>query len=44
VFEFHASSGVQTIRSCEVEIDWTHPLFAATIAALSSVVELPTGS
>jgi hypothetical protein len=42
VFEFHASSGVQTIRSCEVEIDWTHPLFAATVAALSSVVELPT--
>jgi len=44
IFEFHASSGVQTIRSCEVEIDWTHPLFAATVAALSSVVEPPTGS
>ncbi|HSL98412.1 MAG TPA: hypothetical protein VK831_07555, partial [Candidatus Deferrimicrobiaceae bacterium] len=41
VLEFHASSGVQTIRSCEVEIDWTSPLFAATVAALSSVVPLP---
>ncbi|NJD27096.1 MAG: hypothetical protein FIA92_02225 [Chloroflexi bacterium] len=42
VFEFHASSGVQRVASCEVEIDWTHPLFAATVAALSSVVSVPT--
>ncbi len=42
IFEFHAAAGVQRVASCEVEIDWTHPLFVATAAALSSVVDLPT--
>jgi hypothetical protein len=41
ILEFHAPSGVQRVASCEVEIDWTSPLFAATVAALSSVVPLP---
>jgi len=41
ILEFHASAGVQRVASCEVEIDWSSPLFVATVAALSSVVDLP---
>lgn len=40
ILEFHAPDGVQRIASCEVEIDWGHPLFVATVAAISPFLEL----
>jgi hypothetical protein len=42
VLEFHAPEGVQRIASCETDIDWTHPLLAATLAALGDAVPIPT--
>lgn len=41
VFGFSTLTGVQRIASCEVEIDWDHPLFAATAAAVGPIIGLP---
>jgi hypothetical protein len=41
IFEFNVGSTVQRIASCEVEIDWGHPLFVAVGAALGEWIALP---
>lgn len=41
IFEFSVGTGTQRIASCEVEIDWGHPLFAAVGVALGQWVPLP---
>jgi hypothetical protein len=41
VFEFGAGAGTQRIASCEVDIDWGHPLFVAVGAALGAWVSMP---
>ena len=41
VFEFATLGGRQRLASCEVEIDWGHPLFVAVGAALAEWVPLP---
>ena len=41
IFEFAVATGTQRIASCEVDIDWGHPLFVAVGAALGQWVALP---
>lgn len=41
IFEFGVGAGTQRIASCEVDIDWGHPLFVAVGVALGKWVSLP---
>jgi hypothetical protein len=41
IYEFGAPGGVERIATCETEIDPNSPVFAATTAALASVVAEP---
>lgn len=41
IFEFAVGTGTQRIASCEVDIDWGHPLLAAVGVALGQWVPLP---
>lgn len=41
VFEFGVGAGTQRIASCEVDIDWGHPLFVGVGAALGEWIPLP---
>ena len=41
IFEFSVGTGTQRIASCEVDIDWGHPLFVAVAVALGQWVPLP---
>ena len=42
IFEFAAPNGTQRIATCEVQVDYGSPLFAAVAAALGPFVPLPT--
>jgi hypothetical protein len=41
VFEFAVGTGTQRIASCEVAIDWGHPLFVAVGVALGAWIPIP---
>jgi hypothetical protein len=41
IFEFAVAGTTQRIASCEVEIDWGHPLFVATGVALGEWIAMP---
>jgi hypothetical protein len=41
IFEFAVGTGTQRVASCEVEIDWGHPLFIAVGVALGEWIPLP---
>jgi hypothetical protein len=41
IFEFNVGSTVQRVASCEVDIDWGHPLFVAIGVALGEWIALP---
>ena len=41
IFEFATVGGTQRLASCEVEIDWGHPLFIAVAGALGEWIPLP---
>jgi hypothetical protein len=41
IFEFNVGSTTQRIASCEVAIDWGHPLFVALSAALGEWLAMP---
>lgn len=41
IFEFAVGTGTQRIASCEVEIDWSHPLFIAVANALGEWIQIP---
>jgi hypothetical protein len=41
IFEFGVDNATQRIASCEVDIDWGHPLFVAVGAALGEWVPMP---
>lgn len=41
IFEFAALAGTQRLASCEVDIDWGHPLFIAVATALGEWIPLP---
>lgn len=41
IFEFGVGAGTQRIATCEVDIDWGHPLFVAVGAALGRWVSIP---
>ena len=41
IFEFATLAGTQRLASCEVDIDWGHPLFIAVAAALGEWIPLP---
>lgn len=41
IFEFGVGAGTQRIASCEVDIDWGHPLFIAVAAALGEWIPIP---
>jgi hypothetical protein len=41
IFEFVVGSTTQRIASCEVDIDWGHPLFVAVGVALGEWIALP---
>jgi len=41
IFEFSVGTGTQRIASCEVAIDWGHPLFVAVAAAVGAWVARP---
>jgi hypothetical protein len=41
IFEFSMGAGIQRIASCEVDIDWGHPLFVAVAAALGQWIPIP---
>ncbi len=41
IFEFATLTGTQRVASCEVDIDWGHPLFVAVGAAIGAWVPLP---
>jgi hypothetical protein len=41
IFEFAAGTGTQRIASCEVAIDWGHPLFVAVGVALGAWIPIP---
>lgn len=41
IFEFGVGAGTQRIASCEVDIDWGHPLFVAVGVALGQWVPIP---
>jgi hypothetical protein len=42
VLEFATNSGVQRIATCQVDVDWGHPLFVALSTALGPFIALPT--
>ena len=42
VMEFATGSGIQHIATCQVDVDWGHPLFVALSAALGPFIPLPT--
>jgi hypothetical protein len=42
IFEFGTPDGVRRIATCEVEVDFTSPLFMAVSAALGPFMSLPT--
>jgi hypothetical protein len=42
VMEFATTAGVQHIATCQVDVDWGHPLFVALSAALGPFIALPT--
>jgi hypothetical protein len=42
VIDLTTTSGVQHIASCEIEIDWSLPLFTALSTALGPFIPLPT--
>lgn len=41
IFEFAVGTATQRIASCEVDIDWGHPLFVAIGVALGEWIPLP---
>jgi hypothetical protein len=41
IFEFSVGTDTQRIASCEVDIDWGHPLFVALGVAIGQWVPLP---
>lgn len=41
IFEFSVGATTQRIASCEVDIDWGHPLFVAVGIALGEWIPLP---
>lgn len=41
IFEFNVGATTQRIASCEVDIDWGHPLFVAVGVALGEWIALP---
>jgi hypothetical protein len=41
IFEFNVGSSTQRLASCEVDIDWGHPLFVAVGVALGEWIALP---
>ena len=41
IFEFTVGAGTQRLASCEVDIDWGHPLFVAVGIALGEWIPLP---
>ena len=42
VLEFDTAAGIQHIASCQVDVDWGHPLFRAVSTALGPFIALPT--
>jgi hypothetical protein len=40
--EFATAAGVQHIATCQVDVDWGHPLFVALSVALRPFIGLPT--
>lgn len=42
VFEFGAPGGIERIATCEVEVDFSAPLFVAAIDAVGPFISLPT--
>jgi hypothetical protein len=42
VIDFATASGIQHIASCQVDVDWGHPLFVAVSTALGPFIPLPT--
>ena len=41
IFEFATMAGTQRLASCEVEIDWSHPLFIAVASSLGEWIPIP---
>jgi hypothetical protein len=41
IFEIAAIGGPQRLASCEVDLDWGHPLFTAVAAALGEWIPVP---
>ena len=41
IFEFNVGAVTQKIASCEVEIDWSNPLFVAIAVALGEWIPIP---
>jgi hypothetical protein len=41
IFTFAVGNGTQRIASCEVDIDWGHPLFVAIGVALGTWIPIP---
>jgi hypothetical protein len=41
IFEFGVGAGTERIDSCEVDIDWGHPLFVAVGVALGQWIPVP---
>ena len=42
VFEFATADGVERIESCQIEVDYSTPLFGAVVNAVGQFVGLPT--
>ena len=42
VLEFATAAGIQHIATCQVDVDWGHPLFRAVSTALGPFIALPT--
>lgn len=42
VMEFATTAGIQHIDTCQVDVDWGHPLFMAVATALGPFIALPT--
>ena len=42
VMEFDTAAGIQRVASCQVDVDWGHPLFKAVSTALGPFIALPT--
>ncbi len=41
IFEFSVVGGTQRLASCEVDIDWSSPLFIALAAAMGEWISIP---